>query len=184
MATVSSGKAQRTGGYSQRIGTRFRHQPPRSAVDGAHAKPSAIWTANTHQGHIRPRHSHSIAYRLPATAIAHNIGVIHHADFTHHLIHCGHRITRPPHRRRFVEAGAVRRTDVAVRSRRRNPDSGHTGADHPTDFRGDACWSDAAVASGGFRRRRLPSSWCSRAALPPWLWSARAPASSSDSCLA
>ncbi len=88
--------------------------------------------------------------------------VIHHADFTHHLIHCGHRITRSPHRRRFVEAGVVRRTDVAVRSRRRNPDSGHTGTDHPTDFRGDACWSDAAVASGGFRRRRLPGSWCSR----------------------
>ncbi|RDX28518.1 biotin biosynthesis protein BioY [Bifidobacterium breve] len=34
-----------------------------------------MWTANAHQGHIRPRHSHSIAYRLPVTAIAHNIGV-------------------------------------------------------------------------------------------------------------
>ena len=45
-------------------------------------------------------------------------------------------------------------------------------------------WRQAGSAVAAYLAAVQSVSRCSRAALPPWLWSARAPASSSDSCLA
>lgn len=94
---------------------------------------------------------------------------------------------RPSYRRRILEAGAVRRADVAVRGRRRDSDSGHAGADHAADVRGDARRSYAAVASGRRRRRHLSGGGA--VGLPVFAGGTstlalvgRAPASSSASC--
>ena len=71
---------------------------------------------------------------------------------------------------------------TALRGRCR-ADSGHAGADHATDVRGDAGRADAAVEAGRRRDAHVSGSRrgsvcrCSPAALPPWHWLARAPAS-------